>query len=367
MKCLLCCTLVPAEYEIRIKDISNAANRFINNFLNYFERKNETEILSYIGVNVTQKVRTELQELSPNYYFKTKLKIGGVLRYWGAIIRKIQTVDCVITYNVEYTWLIAPFVARLFKKKSLLILADYSPSNSFNEISRKILARIQKLCLRRYDYVIGLSEKTRKYTVHKQKFLCIEGGITADFYNYYNNYKKLDMNRLCFMYAGILESVTGVDRLLEAFSNVNHPNIRLFISGKGSLESLVEQATDGDERIVYLGCPSYEEYMANLERADVLVNPRNMELAENANNFPSKIMEYLATGKRIVSTKFPGWEKFSPCITFCGSDAKDIETAIRQMIKADSWSVESYKRNRLVAQEYLWNEQIQKVNRLISG
>ena len=78
------------------------------------------------------------------------------------------------------------------------------------------------------------------------------------------------------MYAGILEPVTGVDMLVKAFMKIRNLQIRLYISGKGSYEKLIAECVKQDDRIRYLGCVPYEEYLSNLKRADVLINPRNM-------------------------------------------------------------------------------------------
>ena len=74
------------------------------------------------------------------------------------------------------------------------------------------------------------------------------------------------------MYAGILEKVTGIDLLIEAFQGIENPQIELYISGKGSLESLVNEATIKDSRIHYYGCTEYEEYKQGYElaRAEML-------------------------------------------------------------------------------------------------
>lgn len=116
-----------------------------------------------------------------------------------------------------------------------------------------------------------------------------------------------------------------------------------------------------DERIVFLGCIPYPEYLNELKSADVLVNPRNMNLPENDNNFPSKIMEYLAAGKTIVSTRFPGWERFSDYIFFTESSVTGMKDC---MLKAASDDAQiRNKRNRQLAEKFIWGNQIKKITR----
>jgi glycosyltransferase involved in cell wall biosynthesis len=47
---------------------------------------------------------------------------------------------------------------------------------------------------------------------------------------------------------------------------------------------------------------SDDEYSTMLQKAAVLVNPRPSRLLENRYNFPSKLMEYMASGRPILST-----------------------------------------------------------------
>ena len=145
------------------------------------------------------------------------------------------------------------------------------------------------------------------------------------------------------------------------FSQIGNPSVRLKISGKGSFQKTVEDAVKQDGRITYLGCVPYEEYLSNLKQADVLVNPRNMNLPENENNFPSKIMEYLATGKPIISTRFPGWEKYNEYITFCESTVEGLQNAL----ETSDAGRDREKEQRKFAASFLWSNQVKKIQSLL--
>jgi len=164
------------------------------------------------------------------------------------------------------------------------------------------------------------------------------------------------------MYSGLLSRVTGVDILLNAMENLEENKIELWISGKGELEYEVRTASEKDTRIKYLGHMEYSEYMKCLEEADVLINPRNMSLPENQNNFPSKIMEYLAVGKPIISSKFVGWKKFQSEIYFYNDDLKNaLHEVCCKIEKHEVCFGDIYECNRKRANEYLWGEQLRKV------
>lgn len=363
MKLIMCGTMVPSEYENRIQYLSNAANRFQLNFVKEMKKECEIKVYSYMGIAVDEQIQTELKQENGDVkvHFRTADRLTGVMRYKRAVKQALKQADCLMTYNVTYAWMFAPALARRLGKKSALILADYSGVESYHRLARRLYARLQLKVIQKYDVVIGLSETTGRYLKPNQRFLCVEGGIDQDVYDYFGQSSADEHQHeegiTTYMYAGILEPVTGVDMLLKAFFKISNPAIRLKISGKGSLEKLVQEATKRDERITYLGCVPYEEYLCNLQQADVLVNPRNMNLPENENNFPSKIMEYLATGKPIISTRFPGWEKYNKYIAFCESTVDGLQAALES---ADVGK-DGVKEQRKFAASFLWSNQVKKI------
>ena len=365
MKILLCCTWVPAKYEVEIREISNAANRFLSNLCEQLRVNNSLKMISYIGIKVdndTKEVLRTQESECIRYVFKNGKIIGGIWKMLCATWKELGNCDYAITYNVVYSWMLTPVLAKLHKKTSVLILADYSPAESFKDKKQQIYAKIQKFFIGQYDYVIGLSEKTSKFLKPQQKFLCMEGGISEEVYCKFKTYSPVKKEKITMMYSGILEEVTGIDLLVDAFKGLGRKDVQLVITGDGSKSEWIKDISQRYENIHYLGCVPYEDYMKKLQEADVLINPRNMNLPENFNNFPSKIMEFLATGKMIVSTKFPGWERFQEYILFCESDCESIAKTIEQCIlKAEQRNEENYKNNREFAKKFLWSSQVESI------
>lgn len=368
MKFLCIGTMVPEQYEVKIAALSNAGNRFLWNLTNAIYRQNhEVQRISYMGIPVETGVKTELQENRDErvtYVWKTKNIVSGILNCHNTIYKRLKDADYLLAYNVVYAWLFVPVIARILRKPAVLVLADFSDTDAYSNLKRKLYALFQKWSIRLYDKVIGLSQNTDKILRKKQQFILMEGGINHEFYDDFSVPDQRNSEHIVLMYAGVLEKVTGVDLLLQAFMNNHSTNIKLLISGKGSLETLVRSAQEQDTRIQYLGCPVYDEYIKNLHKADILINPRNMNLAENRNNFPSKIMEYLATGKPILSTKFPGWERFEECVHFCGSDIESIENELICMVNNyQNGLLNTYKKNRELAKSFIWDEQVKRLLR----
>lgn len=103
-------------------------------------------------------------------------------------------------------------------------------------------------------------------------------------------------------FAGALSESAGVNLLLDAIPHVTDQTLEFWFSGRGPLEERLKHQAASDSRIRYFGFVSEEQYSKMLQQAAVLVNPRPSRLLENRYNFPSKLMEYLAAGRPILST-----------------------------------------------------------------
>ncbi len=354
MKILFCGTMVPEEIEYQVKDISAAGNRFQNNMIRNLKRAGyEVTSCSFLGMNIPDSVK---KQLKGNYVFKDSGLLRGIQEYSGLIKRTMSDTETVICYNIAYAWLILPLMAKRRHKRSIVIVADYSESVSYKSIAGKVYAGLQLWSMRQFDTVVGLSENIKDKLRKKQCFILMEGGIDEELYNAFSYRPHKKGAPIIFMYAGLLNHVTGVNLLLDAMKQVKRQDIRLWISGKGELEEAVRAAAKEDDRICYLGHLPYEEYIQKLEEADVLVNPRDMSLPENRNNFPSKIMDYLAAGKMIVSTRFAGWERFEENIVFCENGEDCLEVCLEMVM--DQRKV--FQKNRERAKQFEWGIQLKR-------
>lgn len=350
--------MVPEETEYRVKDISAAGNRFQNNMIKNLKRAGYEVIpCSFLGMDIPTDIK---ETLFGNYIYKDKGVLRGIWDYYRLLKRTMSDTEIVMCYNIAYSWIILPLMAKKRHKQSIVIVADYSESVSYKSIAGKLYAKIQLWSMRQFDTVIGLSENIRYKLRKRQRFILMEGGIDEEFYNAFVYRPHKEGMPVTFMYSGLLNHVTGVNMLLEAMRRVERQDIRLFISGKGELEEAVTAAAEGDDRICYLGHLPYEEYIQKLQEADVLVNPRDMSLPENQNNFPSKVMDYLAAGKVIISTKFAGWERFRENVVFCENGIEGIKKNLdnaNQLI--DEGSI--FRKNRENAKRFKWEMQLKKI------
>ena len=98
------------------------------------------------------------------------------------------------------------------------------------------------------------------------------------------------------LYTGNLGKRYGIVEMLEAFHRIQNSEYRLWICGTGDGLENVKQYEKKDSRINYLGTFPRSEIIKLQKQATLLINPRHSEDAYTIYSFPSKTMEYMASG-----------------------------------------------------------------------
>jgi glycosyltransferase involved in cell wall biosynthesis len=111
--------------------------------------------------------------------------------------------------------------------------------------------------------------------------------------------------RLSVLYAGGVSEEYGVLLLLDAFKYVIG-DVRLDICGSGPLVGRVQSDARLDPRIRYLGVLPNQAVNELEQGSTMLVNPRLSNSDFVRYSFPSKLLEYMMSGRPVVSTVLPG-------------------------------------------------------------
>lgn len=98
------------------------------------------------------------------------------------------------------------------------------------------------------------------------------------------------------LYTGNLGRRYGLPELLEAFHRIENNEYRLWICGTGDGLDDVKRYEALDSRISYLGTFPRAEVIKLQKKATLLINPRHSADAYTIYSFPSKTMEYMASG-----------------------------------------------------------------------
>ena len=136
-----------------------------------------------------------------------------------------------------------------------------------------------------------------------------------------------------FIYTGSLAQRYGVLDLLKAFSRIESPTAQLWICGAGDAQGAVVALAARDPRVIFHGRVPRSEAKALQGKAHVMINPRRPDGAFTRYSFPSKTMEYLASGRPVLMHWLPGLpEEYRPyLVTTETGDEQGLEAAMRRM------------------------------------
>jgi glycosyltransferase involved in cell wall biosynthesis len=364
-KTLICSGFLPPNVNEKIYHNSPAENNFINGLVNGLKDHTKIEFLTYVAFKLEKEQRKIINDKIFKQHmtciYRRKNLFLNYIEYYFSLISKLKNVDYVILYGVNLINIFIPVISKLMSKKSILILSDYTTSNEVTGI-KKVAAKKISNTFKKFDGVVFLSPSMMDKTKIKKSTL-INGGIEEkDFIDF--TIPKCE-NTINVLYSGLLSEVTGVDlliKLIEIFNFKKYKNVNFFITGKGPLEDKVRDIAYNNDNIKYCGFLSRQKYLTYLKESNILLNPRNMRLDQNQNNFPSKIIEYIASGRIIVSTKFSGHKSFTENIILVDTDVQKIKAALEKSI--DNYSelyMSFFQKNREKAKNYYWKEQSNKL------
>ena len=135
----------------------------------------------------------------------------------------------------------------------------------------------------------------------EKPYTVIEGFLPNCKFNYDNKRESKTV-----LYTGSLNPAFGITTLLKAFESIKDPDYRLWICGAGDGQGDVEAAAARDNRIIYKGFLPKSEIADLQTRCDVLINPRPADGEYTKYSFPSKTMEYLLSGSKVVMHRLDG-------------------------------------------------------------
>lgn len=111
------------------------------------------------------------------------------------------------------------------------------------------------------------------------------------------------------LYAGKISSTFGVDKLVNGFLAANIPGLKLVLCGDGDYAPMLREIAQNEPSIDFKGTVTHDLVLALEKGATLLVEPRPVDTEIAKMSFPSKIIEYMASGTPVLVSNIPS---FSP-------------------------------------------------------
>lgn len=299
------------------------------------------------------------------------VQLHQALRRWSKAERCI-----VLTYNFN-TFVALPALWARFRGADVVpVLFDVDiPGHTVPDtLARRLDAWLLRRLLRHVDAAVVITQGLADDLLNVPS-LVVEGGLGATQIQHYTRTysqgtatERQQTSTFNIVLAGALEPYNGVDVLIEAFQALPDPDARLLIAGRGSLEPLLKQAAALDPRIQPQGYLDANGMAKLYQRASVLINHRSDARIDSRYVFPSKLIEYLATGTPIISTVFRSLrQEYQPYLVLLPDETPAALTLALQTVKHDPDSSQQRARagQNFVLQEKSWERQGHRIARFI--
>ena len=160
--------------------------------------------------------------------------------------------------------------------------------------------------IRHCTHYVLLTEAMNGYLNKSGKpYVILEGHADITMEERIPSPEKKTAPRICF-YAGGVSKRYGLGNLVEGFRKAELPNTRLHIYGPGDYVKELQQIAAEDDRVFYGGMLLNTQIVEKEQEATLLVNPRPTDEEYVKYSFPSKTMEYMASGTPVLTTVLPG-------------------------------------------------------------
>ena len=127
--------------------------------------------------------------------------------------------------------------------------------------------------------------------------------------------------------------IYGIESLVRGFIAAAIPNTELHIYGNGDFTKELKVLAEQYETVKYMGIAPNSQIVEAELKASLLINPRPTGEEYTRYSFPSKNMEYMASGTPVLTTRLPGMPKdHEPYVFFIEDEtAEGIKSALEKV------------------------------------
>ena len=258
---------------------------------NFVENGTEGRLLAFVNLMILKHLTR----------FFSCLAALAQLRRW-----RVQTV---YIHGVHSPFLLFGVLLRLLGYRVIPILTDppgviLPTDGTFAAMLKRIDAAIIRALIRPSTAVVALAPELVRPYAAKLPTLVLPGILNGHWLDRVRGFAPAADNRKTggrpiVLYAGGLAAAYGADRLIDAALLL--PDVDFFFYGKGDQVARLENSTAAN--VLYKGFADAGTLADAMRGASILINPRPSGTDFAVQSFPSKLIEYLATGRPVLTTR----------------------------------------------------------------
>lgn len=312
------------------------------------------------GTNCPSKFLSanRVQRGKVRYHYCSVLNVKGIRILWQTFSAFVTVLfggcDAVVTdvlnASVAYG---AVTAARLQKKPCIGIVTDL-PELMVTGTNQNHVRLVRKIMQKCTGYVLLTEAMNESVNPEHKPYVIVEALCDSTIKPQTEVKTHTSCIKKC-MYAGLLDARYGVKAMVDGFVLANVPDSELHIYGNGPYVDELQKVTQEHPNVIYHGIAMNDEVVRAEIEADLLINPRPTHEEFTKYSFPSKNMEYMASGTPVLTTNLPGMpEEYKQYVYLIEDESTE---GIARAIKTTFDTVPSERdRKGHGAQEFVLNE-----------
>ena len=296
--------------------------------------------------------RTEERENGIAYTYVVKGPNGysGLLWESFSVARQLlkqhlsAVVVCdVLNFTVSFG---ATLAGRLMGREVIGILTDFPEQLSGRkDLNSRLIWFLVSLCT---GYIV-LTEQMKEQLDPGKPVIVLEGHVDSDMGAIENCLTVKCPKKIC-LYAGALHRKYGIEKLVKAFLMVDIADAELHLYGDGDYVEELKKLMD--DRIRFFGTVPNSVIVEEELKATLLVNPRPTDGSFTRYSFPSKNLEYMASGTPLLTTKLPGMPAEYEAYVYLFKD-ESVEGMSKTLKELLSKPIEELHHKGMTAKKYI--------------
>lgn len=224
----------------------------------------------------------------------------------------------------------AVMAASLRKKQRIGIVTDL-PELMVTGTDKNHVKLVRKIMQKCTGYVLLTEAMNEPVNPTHKPYVVVEALCDSSIKPQKIEKETIGKTKKC-MYAGLLDARYGVKDMVEGFILADIPNTELHVYGNGPYVPELQKTVQKHSNVIYHGTAMNDEVVRAEMNADLLINPRPTGEEFTKYSFPSKNMEYMASGTPVLTTNLPGMpEDYKPYVYLIEDETPE---GIAYMIKS---------------------------------
>ena len=246
----------------------------------------------------------------------------------------------------------ARIAAYIFRKKYIAVVTDL-PEYVYTKRDFAYKTVSEFLISSANAYVLLTEQMGTKVNTKVKKKIVIEGMVD------FNENEKIDKlkekSECILLYTGSIHRKYGIENLVYGFIEARLSNAELHIYGDGDYAKELKTLCDRYKSVKYFGNVLSSIAVEKQREATLLINPRPTNADYTKYSFPSKNMEYMASGVPLLTTNLPGMPKeYREYVYLLEDESIDgIKNKLMQIMNKDK---NELRQKGILAREFVFRE-----------